>query len=192
MSVKRGEHTATVLPGGRILIIGGRDGSDTHDSTETFDPAAQTWKPGASMRHPRGGHTATLLSDGRVIVVGGGGAIPSNTTEIFDPISDTWTMTASLLAPRRGHTTTLLPNGNLIVAGGKGPGCSRLSPEPSCTCPAQGPGRPRAALNALAGGTSRCLCLPRTPIRGSVTVLSRAPTLGRLSCWEATTPTVGA
>lgn len=72
-------HTATLLPDGRVLVIGGLDPVTEVDPTveghglataELWDPATASFGPGGVMDGATAMHTATLLEDGRVLVVG--------------------------------------------------------------------------------------------------------------------------
>ena len=74
----RSGHTATLLPNGRVLVVGSGDrlpdqrpGSDATDVSEDYDPASNRWQETGRAMNPVGGHTATLLPDGRVLVAGG-------------------------------------------------------------------------------------------------------------------------
>ena len=67
----RSGHTATLLPDGRILVIGGWDGTQYRATAEIWDPATETFGPAGTLAQVRQKHTATLLPDGRVLVVGG-------------------------------------------------------------------------------------------------------------------------
>ena len=77
----RSAHTATLLPDGRVLIVGGEGDKDngrgglrggyTVASAELWDPATGTFGPAGTMAQARSAHTASLLSDGRVLVTGG-------------------------------------------------------------------------------------------------------------------------
>jgi hypothetical protein len=118
MSKARSGHTATLLANGKVLIVGGADGS-----AELFDPATGTFALTGSLNTPRFGATATLLADGRVLVVGGFGPganmLPRlNTAELYDPSTGTFSETGSMIAPRVGHTATLLSSGKVLIAGG--------------------------------------------------------------------------
>ncbi len=123
MTEARSGQTATLLPDGRVLVAGGRIGSNpglSANSAELYDPGSGTWSATGSMHDGRDSHTATLLQNGTVLVAGG----MENqlaTAELYDPSSGTWTATAgSQLAAGGGHTATLLPNGKVLVVGGHG------------------------------------------------------------------------
>ncbi len=74
----RSQHTANLLPDGRVLVVGGQDwnGEDHVQlaSAELWDPATQAFAGTGSLVEARAGHTATLLHDGRVLVAGGPGS----------------------------------------------------------------------------------------------------------------------
>jgi WD40 repeat protein len=90
MAEGRTGHTATLLPDGTVLVVGGLSSSDgTLASAERYDPGSGTWTATGSMAEGRTGHTATLLPDGTVLVAGGlsssGSALAS--AELYDPRS---------------------------------------------------------------------------------------------------------
>jgi hypothetical protein len=120
-------HTATLLPNGYVLVVGGH-GNPT--LAELYDPARGTW---TATRNPKiryhVEHAATLLSDGRVLVTGGppNGRNGSTTAEVYDPGSGSWTVTGNMVRVRLGHTATLLPDGRVLVAGGYSEGGSSES-----------------------------------------------------------------
>jgi N-acetylneuraminic acid mutarotase len=121
MAKPRVGHTATLLPDGKVLVVGGGDGSSVLATAEVYDPASGTWSATGSMGTPRGAHHAALLLNGQVLVVGGRNDTASmlETAEVYDPASGTWSATGSMITPRRTHTVTPLPNGQVLVAGGK-------------------------------------------------------------------------
>jgi N-acetylneuraminic acid mutarotase len=71
LTTARAGHTATLLPSGKVLVVGGNDGYGAVTSAELYDPSAGTWSATGSLAEPRDGHTATLLPSGKVLVVGG-------------------------------------------------------------------------------------------------------------------------
>jgi hypothetical protein len=116
-------HTATLLPNGKVLVVGG--GSAGHDaltSVELYDPSIGSWTATGNMVTSRSGPTATLLEDGMVLVAGGsngaGGALAS--AELYNPASGSWTAAGNMNGGRTGHTATLLSGGTVLLAGGSG------------------------------------------------------------------------
>jgi hypothetical protein len=93
MNIARVGHTATLLPDGKVLVVGGFVCCtlDGESSTEVFDPATGTWTLTGSTKFARWGHTATLLSNGMVLVTGG----LERSVELYDPVAGTWTPTAA-------------------------------------------------------------------------------------------------
>ena len=114
-------HTATLLPSGKVLVVGGSDNSGhATNSTQIYDPATGTWTGTNALANARYAHTATLLPNGKVLVVGGttNNYNPVQTVELFDATNSTWTTTGPLNFPRYAHTATLLANGKVLVTGG--------------------------------------------------------------------------
>jgi N-acetylneuraminic acid mutarotase len=131
LGTARLDHTATLLPSGKVLVTGGWDApgpANSLASAELYDPATNAWSPAAPMVGSRTFHTATLLADGRVLVVGGQGfrmragafdvSLPN--AEIYDPESNHWSTTAPVGFSRVGQTVTRLADGRVLVAGGQG------------------------------------------------------------------------
>lgn len=89
-------HTATLLPNGKVLVVGGQDGlivsSAALSSAEVYDPTTGTGSPAGGLSDARVAHTATLLPTGRVLVTGGkgpggilGGCCILNSAELSAP-----------------------------------------------------------------------------------------------------------
>lgn len=118
----RVEHTATLLPNGKVLVVGGRGQDyDPLSSAELFDPVTKTWSFTSPMSNMRYGHTAILLPNGKVLVGGGQGQdfTPAHSSaELYDPVTGAWTPTGAMATNRYEHTATLLLNGRLLVTGG--------------------------------------------------------------------------
>jgi len=118
----RRSHSATLLPNGNILVSGGETpiGGGFYvysQSSELYNPAANTWSTAASMTTGRSGHTATLLPGSRVLVTGSYSYLRSPATELYDAATDTWSAAGSMAVGRGGHTATLLQDGRVLAAG---------------------------------------------------------------------------
>ena len=95
LPVPRAEHTATTLPNGDVVVLGGVTAAGRSSDCLRLPHATNAWVACASMPNVRVSHKATLLSDGRVFVTGGTASSPSPTTELlFDPVSNTWFSTS--------------------------------------------------------------------------------------------------
>ena len=121
-------HTATLLPSGQLLVVGGvKSAGAGTAAADLFDPASATWTPMAPMNVMRSSHAATLLADGRVLVTGGStvssaaakGYVNNTSAEIYDPVANTWTPVPPMSAARSHHTATRLPDGKVLVVGGE-------------------------------------------------------------------------
>jgi len=123
MTQGRSGHTATLLPDGRVYIVGGHIGETgtAVAATEIWDPATETFSVSAPLAEARSGHTATLLPDGRVLIIGGGNteAVALASTELWDPRTESFSPGQPLTGPRAGHTATLLFDGSVLIAGGE-------------------------------------------------------------------------
>jgi hypothetical protein len=98
-SMTRGRigHTATLLPDGGVLILGGEGVVDVVGNRGYRDfPGAELWDPDTGqfsaapmLAQPRANHSALLLADGRVLVIGGQGPDVADmflrSVEIYDP-----------------------------------------------------------------------------------------------------------
>jgi hypothetical protein len=73
MDEVRADHTATLLPSGKVLVVGGRNTADyTFSPTgQLYDSEMRTWTAADRMWEERAEHTATLLYSGEVLVTGG-------------------------------------------------------------------------------------------------------------------------
>ena len=122
----RYNHTATLLKDGRVLVVGGNDGSPL-SSAQIYDPAANSWSNTASMGVARTGLAAVLLDSGKVLVAGGkvpGEADYSRSAEVYDPATNAWTAVGAMATGRYQPTMTLLADGRVLVAGGAGGGAA--------------------------------------------------------------------
>jgi hypothetical protein len=124
----RAAHTATTLPSGEVLIVGGMDSDGgSLASVELFDPARNRVQELESLAESRSGHTATLLEDGRVLIAGGYNGDYLTSVVEFDPGTNRFREAGPLVEGRSGHTATLLPDGRVLFVGGVGSGWTFLA-----------------------------------------------------------------
>jgi N-acetylneuraminic acid mutarotase len=117
MATPRANHTATLLPNGKVLLAGGmnvmvpriRWGSCTN-LAELYDPATDTFSSGGAMAVVHCGHNAVLLPNGKVLVVGGSDA------ELYDPATNSWSSAGTMNAAHAG-SAVLLANAKVLLAG---------------------------------------------------------------------------
>jgi hypothetical protein len=123
MKISRAWHTATILPDGRVFIVGGLTAGEQVVSTvERFDPATKAFEVLTDVRlTPRVFHSATVLTDGRVLVGGGQSSTGEVLTlvELWDPERGTVeTLSPGLSLPRQQHEAILFPDGGELFLGG--------------------------------------------------------------------------
>lgn len=123
-SMKKARHgaSATLLPSGQVLVVGGeRTLSDRPVEAEVYDRATGTFTIAGSLAHGRVGHTATLLPSGKVLVASGLETTQlTATAEIYDPVVGAFEAPIPLVQPRASHAAALLPTGKVLLSGGHG------------------------------------------------------------------------
>ncbi|MFO7532981.1 MAG: kelch repeat-containing protein [Candidatus Limnocylindrales bacterium] len=122
MMVPRQHHTATLLPDGRVLVVGGRNEDDYLSTAEVWDPATRSFEQTGSLVMARSGHAAFVQPDGSVVVVGGWGGtqgMPVAEGERWDPGTGAFEPAGALTTPRMEATVTELSDGRVLVVGGR-------------------------------------------------------------------------
>lgn len=139
MSSPRMGHTATLLSDGRVFISGGLDAltvtptqlsaiRDAVDSTEIYDPVADTWTTATPMSVPRAAHLALHRPDGKILLCGGIswdpviiiGWLPTvrASCDLYDPATNTMSSGPSMSTSRALTNPVLIAPGKWLVAGG--------------------------------------------------------------------------
>ena len=107
----RTNHTATLLPDRKVLIVGGPL------SAELYDPDTRSFRP---LGNPFCVHgrspIATLLADGRVLITGG--ETDLRCAEVYDPETEAFSKVGELNADHWRHTAILLGDGRVLIVGG--------------------------------------------------------------------------
>ena len=116
-------QTSTLLPDGRLLIVGGQDATGPKATVAINDARSGEVIPlSVELREPRAWHSATMLPNGRVLIVGGQGLKNRTvaTVEIIDPLAQTSEVISSPgpAFARAHHTATLLTDGRVLIVGG--------------------------------------------------------------------------
>src|SRR5262249_30440981 len=92
LNYPRYSPTATLLPNGKVLVVGGGATGVILTSAELYNPLNGTWSVTGSLNTVRGEYTTTLLSNGTVLVAGGindkGTALTS--AELSTPTNPSW------------------------------------------------------------------------------------------------------
>jgi hypothetical protein len=122
------EHTATRLPNGDVLILGGNEEmggwaygfSSNSRRTQLYAGDRYSLQEGAVMQDARSRHTAILLADGLVWVAGGIGIVevPVPSSEFYDPASKQFRIGPDFSRGRSEQSATLLRDGRVLVLGG--------------------------------------------------------------------------
>lgn len=128
-------HTVSLLPDGRVLILGGQgrismSSLGALNSIEIFDPQTKTISQAEiSLNISRLLHTATTLQNGNILISGGftnekqdefGLGPATSTNEVIDVTSLSIKKVGSFVGDEGlgGHSATLLTNGFVLVTGG--------------------------------------------------------------------------
>ena len=150
--------TATLLPNGQVLIVGGyHRGSGGIAQAELYNPTTGTFSATGSLTTGRYSATATVLNNGKVLIAGGqdtSGALAS--AELYDASSGTFSVTGSLSCAC-GRVPTLLPNGMVLFSGGFDATTGRALATAELYNPGTGAFIPTGSLKVARAGPSSTL-----------------------------------
>ena len=139
MNSPRMGATATLLADGRVFVSGGLEAisvtptqlqaiRDAVDSTEIYDPVADTWTVGPPMSDPRAGHVALQRTDGVIVLAGGiswdpnilFGWLPTvrTSSDLYDPATNTMSAGPSMNDARALTDPVAIGADRWLIAGG--------------------------------------------------------------------------
>jgi hypothetical protein len=124
MTTARAGHSATLLPDGRVLIVGGLSVDAGYEFAEVFDPATETFTVFAAVdNRERGLHATAQLPDGSVLVLGGETETTQPLASVVQFGNDTSRTLANLVRPRTLVESAVARDGTVFLFGGEvGPG----------------------------------------------------------------------
>ncbi|HSO32326.1 MAG TPA: kelch repeat-containing protein, partial [Labilithrix sp.] len=123
MPVARRFHTAILINGGGVLIIGGVGDAGALATAHVYSPVFKSYGPEQALTTARSSAAAVVLPSNKILIVGGadadGNALAS--AELYEPTTGLFTPTTSPMnATRSAPTVSLLASGKVLVVGGSG------------------------------------------------------------------------
>ncbi len=127
MSRERSLHTATLLPDGRVLVVGG-DSTRNASLAELYDPRTGTWTPAAPTLGVHWGTSLVSLPGGEALALGGRVRVVDDSppsqlevspdTDVYDAVTDTWRAGPVMKVNRMAPTALVLQSGRVLVFSG--------------------------------------------------------------------------
>ena len=126
MITPRAYFGAVVIPGGKVLVVGGCTAFNVNGCSavtakaEIYDPSTGAFTATGPMAVARAAFGISLLANGKVLVSGGETAAADglSSSELYNPSTGKWTLTGKLNVARGEHRTILLSTGNVLAFGG--------------------------------------------------------------------------
>jgi hypothetical protein len=113
MVVARWNHTATLLPDGRVLIVAGHSGGRALGTAELYNPSNGSFTLAGNLDPAPGWIPAVVLADGRVLLAG------ALEAELYDPATGRFAAAGAYAATDRQsmYITLLLTDGRVLMVG---------------------------------------------------------------------------
>ncbi len=126
MPEARSRAASIAMPSGRVLVVGGHDGTGTVvlDTAVLYDSVTDKWLSAGTMSSPRYDTMGiVLLPSGKVLIAGGDKDLSADglaTAEIYDPVANSWSSVKPMSRPRGLETfrMVLLASGKVLATGG--------------------------------------------------------------------------
>jgi Galactose oxidase, central domain len=125
----RWKHTATLLPNGDLIVLGGLNASDQRtDTCFRLVNGASVFISCASIPFARADHRAILLGDGKVLVLGGVVAGQSGFESVYDPAINAWSATKIPVSAATNFAVAARNGNSAVIWGGTVPQSSFSNP----------------------------------------------------------------
>ncbi len=131
----RSGHTATLLPDGKVLIVGGNDlNGEPVARAEVYDPSTRSFTATGSLETPRLGAGATGLDgQNRVLVYGGVASSILASAELWDAATGTFSPSSPMVSPQAFFPEAAEVDFNYSIVGGTVEGSMASRTEQSFT-----------------------------------------------------------
>jgi hypothetical protein len=132
MQAGRVGHSATLLTGDEVLLVGGGDVEVDLVKADLYVPTSGGFLQSTALPvHARRGHASLTRAGNQVLVVGGeifsGGLGPTATGEVYDRATEIFNATGDLRQPRDAPGAFALADGTVLVTGGANVGVDPIA-----------------------------------------------------------------